>query len=154
LPNLTSYFSGKATFSLYVKLKNNVPTTIAKSGLCYLGTSPSTHYPYTSGTIYMDIFRNDRPTIGTGSVNKSNWHLLTITNEPGIDNWIVYQNLNSIYSATGENSIYIPSTPFIGRNNNGTVNLNGYIDEIRIYNRALSSNEITNLYQSSKHYNP
>lgn len=50
----------------------------------------------------------------------------------------------------GESSTFVSPTQvvrsycFIGRSNWGNVNANGFFDEIKIYNRALSSNEILN----------
>ena len=38
----------------------------------------------------------------------------------------------------------------IGRRNDGTYYLNGAIDEVRIYNRSLSSDEITTIYNEEK----
>jgi hypothetical protein len=43
------------------------------------------------------------------------------------------------------------SSLFIGARNDGEQHMNGYIDDVRIYNRALSETEIKTLYNS---YNP
>ena len=48
--------------------------------------------------------------------------------------------------ATGTNTS--TSSLFIGARNDGDQHMNGYIDDVRIYNRALSQEEITTLYNS------
>jgi len=41
-------------------------------------------------------------------------------------------------------------TKLIGAYTTGAAFMKGFIDDIRIYNRALSANEITNIYNQTK----
>ncbi|MDD5770607.1 MAG: hypothetical protein PHE25_06560, partial [Candidatus Gracilibacteria bacterium] len=72
-----------------------------------------------------------------------------------------YKNLSSIYInglstsiQTGGANIGRPTQPVLFGKNYGGMGaydfLNGSIDEVRIYNRALSDSEIQNLYNSTK----
>jgi len=148
IPDLTSYFSTEATLIMWIKLANNIPPVAEETGIVYMGNSGfSSHYPYTDGIIYLDVFRNDRVTVGNVGVDKSRWHLLAITNKPGANNWKVYQNGIEIYNTTGEDTImWTGGAGSIGRSLLSYHCLKGLIDEVRIYNRALRPEEIQWLY--------
>ncbi|PIR83826.1 hypothetical protein COU18_02465, partial [Candidatus Kaiserbacteria bacterium CG10_big_fil_rev_8_21_14_0_10_51_14] len=52
------------------------------------------------------------------------------------------------YSGTGEDTISLPTAPKIGESKESSFIVSGLIDDARVYNRALSENEITALYNS------
>ena len=83
------------------------------------------------------------------SYNNGEWHHITGTFN-GTD-WSIYGDgaliQTYIESCTLENSIY---PIYIGARNNNSGYFNGSIADVRIYNRALSQDEITNLYQFYK----
>ena len=90
-PDISGYFSVEATLVMWLKLANNIPAA-NQTGWVDLGTSgSSSHYPWIDGDIYTDIFRNDRINIGAGLVDKSEWHLVAVTNKPGANGYKVYQ---------------------------------------------------------------
>ena len=154
--NLDANFTDEATLSMWVRLDNAVPG-YWQTGLADLGESSRSHYPYVNNDLYINVFRNDRlPAIANSGFDKSQWHMLTIVNEPGADGYRIYQDMTVAYTGTGENSItlntggneelgrgpYIPSI-------NWYFYLQGLIDEVRIYNRALNQDEIRNIYYSN-----
>ena len=59
-------------------------------------------------------------------------------------NSILYYNGVSSGNFSGARKVFENFT--LGRNRNGNTYLTGNIDEVRIYNRALSAQEITDLY--------
>ncbi len=77
------------------------------------------------------------------------WHFFCL-NIDHINN-VTDLYLDNALQSTSMNNISIPnfnsgSLFDIGRNTNGGGNFNGQIDDIRIYNRALNSDELQNLY--------
>jgi len=79
----------------------------------------------------------------------STWYYVVGTYDgSGIRIWV-----NGIERASTNNSGNLSSTSntiCLGSSANGTYPFNGIIDEVRIYNRALSSDEISALYNASK----
>ena len=63
----------------------------------------------------------------------------------------VYLNGNLVITRTAVDSIYQGANTIIGSYDSTAGSFNGSIDDVRIYNRALSQEEITKLYES---YNP
>jgi hypothetical protein len=86
-------------------------------------------------------------TSGTNFFENSGWHLATITYNNGTFNFYS----DGIYhsQATGYSSLNNPTVVTeIGRQMSGmTSYYGGYLDEVRIYNRALSPSEVKQLYQ-------
>ena len=146
--DISSAFSDEATLNMWVKLAENTPTLLARAGFGEFGTSGDlSHYPFTDGNIYLETFRDDRVTVGAGNVDRSDWHMLTITNAPGSNNWKVYQNGEEIFNTTGESTISLPSNATIARSSS-TRHINGNISSFQIYNRALSRNQILLVYSN------
>jgi len=147
LPNMTSSFDTEATLVMWVKLDSNTP---GAAGFAYLGTSGvNNHYPFSDANLYIDVFRNDRLNLGSNSsFDKSEWHMVTITNKPGTDGYQFWQNTSIFYSGTGEDTISLPTAPKIGESEHPSFIVSGLIDDVRVYNRALSEDEIAALYQS------
>lgn len=62
----------------------------------------------------------------------------------------VYLNGNLVITRTAADSIYQGANTIIGSYDSTAGRFNGSIDDVRIYNRALSAEEITFLYNSSR----
>ena len=90
-----------------------------------------------------DIIDAPAPNLGTG------WHhiFVTISSTEGAK---LYYDGNLIGSKSSATAITSSLTTRIGRDGNGTSAFNGQVDDVRLYNRALSASEITNLYNSQK----
>lgn len=75
----------------------------------------------------------------------SNWHMVVLVKNGTTAT--LYADTNSVSDPCRESDYGVNAVPFyIGRS--GTRYFNGTIDEVRIYNRALSSEEIKLLYVS------
>jgi len=165
--NLESYFTDEATLIMWIKLDNNIPTKRKYTALIDFGTShpwnvksyySSTAYPWTDNKLYMDVFRNNRIEKIDNSFDKSQWHMLTIVNKPGADGYKIYQDNNEIYSGIGEGSITLNSrgNELIGKDYSFpyyhpyNYYFDGLIDEVKIWNRALSESEIMKEYEGEE----
>ncbi len=147
LPDISGLFSTEGTLIIWLKNDDDVPAST--KGFVFFGAVVSDHYPYTSGDIYLGVLRSDRPNLGTIGIDKSVWHMLTITSQPGAENWKVYQNLTKIYSATGDATVTVPSAPLIG-SSYSLEDYAGHMGEVFAYNRALTPLEIQHNYLATK----
>ncbi len=89
---------------------------------------------------------------GTNVVNDGNWHFVVMTDNGGVKKMYVDGVLDSLsYNAWSGNGV--GSQLRIGGNGpgeaDGQVGLNGLIDEVYVYNRALSQAEIQALYSNN-----
>ena len=96
--------------------------------------------------VYLTIFRTGRIN-WADNVNKSAWNQLAVTSAPGANDYKVYENAVSKYTTDGESVITLTYKSLGG----GASNFwSGLIDDVRIYNRALSAAEIQAIYNSTK----
>jgi autotransporter-associated beta strand protein len=83
---------------------------------------------------------------GSAGVNDGNWHFIAITDSSGIKNVFVDGNLDAATTAWGNPGVggqfWIGGTADGG---DGVADMNGLIDEVSIYNRALSQTEARSL---------
>jgi autotransporter-associated beta strand protein len=83
---------------------------------------------------------------GNASVNDGNWHFITIADNSGTKNIYVDGNLDATTAgwanASVGNQFWIGGTADTG---DGVAKLNGQLDEVSIYNRALSLAEVRSL---------
>ncbi len=145
--DISLLFTTEASLIMTIKLNSNIPSGPSKTGIEYFYTaSNDSHYPWVDGGIYLNTFRNgSRITVGNIGIDKSKWHMIAITTSPGANNWKFYQNAVEYYSATGQSTVTMDSTQYIGKSG-GAHSLDGLIDKVRIYNRALTASEIMELY--------
>ena len=92
--------------------------------------------------------------VTSNSVDEFKWYHLTLSFENGLIKFYINGVLDKSISATS-NTLSSTNWPlFIGKSTNqSSCNcqlFNGIIDDIRLYSRALSSDEITQLYDSEK----
>jgi hypothetical protein len=141
----------EATLVMWMKLANNIHAGY-KTGFVRFGNDATglSHYPWTDGLIYLSTFRAARwNSINDGGFDKTQWHMITITSAPGAGNYRLYQNDKLVASTTGDAVIAKSAAPNIGMSTGG-YSLNGFVDEVRIYNRALSAIEIKTIYEDLK----
>lgn len=105
-----------------------------------------------SGANTISVYHN--AFIGTGgSVANNQWYFLVVTrNASGLTT--AYLNGAAILSGNDTASMNIANDLVIGANHGGTpsapsIPFNGLLDEVAIYNRALSTDEITRQYQTA-----
>ena len=147
--DIDSYFGTEATLAMYLKLDNDQPTVGGGGGPVDFGRHRFVYenyygqvYPYTNGELYIHTFRNDRiGGINDGNFDKSQWHMLSVINKPGVLDYSIYQNKRRIYFSNGEPVITLRNgNEIIGRTNSifGTYYFDGQIEEIRLSNISRS----------------
>jgi N-acetylneuraminic acid mutarotase len=149
IPNMQSFFSNAASFTTWVKVTDF--STSNNQGLAEFGSSShNLHYQFhDDNTIYMNILRSsDRVNQISPITEISEWHLLSITSINGGD-WVMYQNFSEAKRVLAQN-LSLPSSQSFGRSRQFSTSfryLQGLLDDIRVYDRALSANEVQALYQ-------
>ena len=147
-----NFGTGSATFSFWI---NTTTTTLQKilgmsgSG----GDTNSFELIINNGSIRVKI--NTITTILGGSVADGLWHFITIVFKGSasdvdlyIDNAFVSTNTNQAYNITPRTIITV------GAGSGGGNNLNGFLDDLRIYERELTTGEINTLYNYAYNTNP
>jgi hypothetical protein len=84
---------------------------------------------------------------------KTGWnHIVCVKTSNGYDYYINNQKYSLPYNYNNVSKSDINSALFFGKRNGGGggANFNGYLDDIGIYNRALTQEEITNLYNANQ----
>ena len=82
------------------------------------------------------------------AVTLKEWHFVTFVRDTEQDKFYIYVDGREIASTSNTGKDVTPAGPFyIGRDaRTGRTVINGKIDDVRIYNRALSSEEVIALY--------
>jgi len=95
-------------------------------------------------------FSNNGSTLAASSgISLNTWTFVTVTRGPtGLVNYYVNGAATSTANQNA-GATTTASTVYIGNRANGTTAWDGYIDELRIYNRVLDSSEITDLYNAA-----
>lgn len=147
------------TFSMWVK---RVTTTSGNYGLIgkHKTAAPYTGYAmifYTTGKLYVEMYAsagNDFYLITTDSFTDTTaWHNIVWTyngNSNSSGNVIYYDGVSKTftgYDNTLTNTIK-NTEPFIIGRFNATTSLQGLIDEVAVWNRVLTQDEVTLLYNS------
>ena len=152
----TSSFTTEATLIMFLKLTKATPSNPSETGIERLSANvnkQASHYPWTDGLAYFGIFqqggtRIDQITLSS-TINRTNWHMITITSSPGTNNWKFYQNTELRHSANGSGTVFFsPDGVYnLGRSqtylDSNLYHINGNIATIQLYNRSLSIQEIS-----------
>jgi len=143
--------SGDFTITAWIKLTSDGINTVAgKKGSNY-GASPGYMLTVDDGVLYftMGDGSNSFKSSGFAGVNDGQWHFVAGVRNGSIA--YVYfdeQNKSDDCSAIGDvnndRNFYVGRKGYVGNFFNGT------IDEVRIYNRALSEEEIKRLYELTR----
>lgn len=152
------FTQGKATMSMWLKLDTANPTT-SKTGLGNLDNwALPTRYASSGSTMQSSIFLSHPAGLSftlPAGVNRTQWHHLAVTvNTDNLQSgYKIYINaqLAASYPMDGTYGNFIGlQTPRLGSAYNMATNtwywFDGKIDDVRIYNEALSSSEINSLY--------
>ncbi|MEI6075784.1 MAG: autotransporter-associated beta strand repeat-containing protein [Verrucomicrobiota bacterium] len=89
---------------------------------------------------------------GTASLADGNWHFITLVDNAGVEIIYVDGKLDTAFStmsgglSAGANQIWLGGSPDAG---DGTVKLNGLLDDFCIFSRALSAAEIRAIYTNA-----
>ncbi len=111
------------------------------------------HFPWSDNNIYWDfgnISAGGRLSVGFNPTWFNQWGFYTFTAQNGVG-MKVYRN-GSLLASSGSSSAFSPAGRSLYLANLQTTGVywNGILDEVRIYNRALSSSEISQLYMMGK----
>jgi hypothetical protein len=136
----------------------------------YQGTIGTTHIPISGGsstsnrwylwlknaTTFQYGIASDFPEWTTSSMSDGQWYHVALVHDG--TSATVYLNGSSLGSNTGvtsANQSWIGTNFNIGRYGAGaSYYWNGWIDEVSVFNRALTSSEVTNIYSNKLYLNP
>jgi hypothetical protein len=159
----TGSFTTEATLIMFLKLTNATPSNPSETGIERLSANTgkeASHYPWIDGSAYLGTFQTGTTRVNSitlsTTINRTNWHMITIASSPGANNWKFYQNTSLIHSANGSNTVFfsqdgaynlVRSQTFL---NGPFYYINGNIAIVHLYNRSLSAQEISQNYNALK----
>ncbi|TAL05153.1 MAG: hypothetical protein EPO07_04005, partial [Verrucomicrobia bacterium] len=142
------------TYSLWIKT-TTAGVTFGYQGDGTWSDSATTFYlnnnnATSGGTKAGGVRYGDAWLTGTTALNNNAWHFVAITVSAGIKTIYVDGTVNAQTGTTGwttagpasANQFWIGASPDTG---DGVVSMNGLVDEVYLFNRALSQSEIQNL---------
>jgi hypothetical protein len=142
LPDISEKFTTEATLSVWIKMDSG---EARGQGMFNFGTGENDHYPWTDGKVYTDALRKGGVSFpAPAAVDRTKWHHLAVTHKPGPDNWKFYINGAQVCSAAGQEAITLPGDGVLGHG--GHSHAEAAFDDFRLYRRALSANEVRDLY--------
>eukprot|EP00698_Gefionella_okellyi_P007641 TRINITY_DN1869_c0_g2_i1.p1 TRINITY_DN1869_c0_g2~~TRINITY_DN1869_c0_g2_i1.p1 ORF type:complete len:2455 (-),score=429.36 TRINITY_DN1869_c0_g2_i1:10699-18063(-) len=156
-PDMSSLFAltQAVTVSFWLRLNAATPATAAEAALGSVGPTPTTPSIYivpADGSLQISFWRGAGDELSfppSATVRRDRWHLITCTAvtsvlTPGAASWRFYQNDQLMYTTT-QSSLNANNAGWqLGVS--GAASMDGAIDDVRIYTRALSYNEIQLLY--------
>ena len=147
ISNMQSFFSNAASFTTWVKVLSY--SLANEQGLAVFGVGQNLHYPYSGNSqLYVNILRSiNRVSYIQTTVNFSDWHHVSITTQNN-GYWVMYHNSSQISRVDAE-PLSLPNNKSFGRSvyDSSFRYLNGLLDDVRIYDRALSAVEVRALYE-------
>ena len=138
------------TGNFSINIWTNIPVLSAVAANCYAANNGGVTRFYlsvqeTGGSTNVKTAIGSWNTIYSGYVSGSTWQMWTVTLSGTSGS--LYRNASLIGSQAGI-TVNNPNAPFyIGGGVSGAGWFNGYIDDVRFYNRPLTINEITTLYK-------
>ncbi len=141
-----SSITTEASLVFWIKLTSHTPSQSA--GFGWTTSSSADHYPWASdGGIYAGTFKATRVSVGAGIVtDRRRWHQVAFTTTPGAGGWKFYQNGTLVTTSTGDATVPIKTSPTLTVSS-GSGTHSATIDNVRLYNRVLSAEEIRTLYE-------
>lgn len=142
--NSLSAFSTSCWFRYQGSLGGTTNIMLSGAGTWYVWLKNTTTIEYGS--------QATGRTFAISTVNDSTWyHLATVHDGTNIT---LYLNGSSLGTTTIPG---VPSTAgnsfYIGRFTSGSYYWNGYLDEVALFNRALTSSEVSNIYSNKSYRN-
>jgi hypothetical protein len=106
-----------------------------------------------NGALSAEYYGNHPTQTSANPVSANAWHHIVVTKTPGPENttttFYVDGVLKPVASGHTDTPSFSANKVWIGNNGPGGANsldFNGIIDDVRMYNRALSANEVSQLY--------
>lgn len=101
------------------------------------------------GRFAFGIGNPDTTILSTTSINDGAWHHCVATRQQATGTMRVYVDGNLQATGTGtKNTLSAPTTMLFGKAAAGANYFNGSLDEVKLFTRTLSSNEVAALYSS------
>jgi hypothetical protein len=148
--------SSEGTVTYWAKLLTASPASddFSGFGMQFLPASSASHYPLTTGLIYIGEMSSDRPINAVSplaDVTRTEWHMVTVTSKAGANNYRFFQNGRLVTQATrGGWPSLLATARLMGTSFGASpFAMNGWGCDFRIYNRALTDAEVWELYQPS-----
>jgi len=142
-----SLFTTQATLIIFLKLTN----AIGGNGggierISHATSKASSHYTWGDGLAYFGTFLNQYKRVNSivlsNVIDRTNWHMISITCSPGANNWKFYQNTELIISDTGDSNISLSTNSVYSIGGETSYQMQGNISNILMYNKALTTDEI------------
>ena len=115
------------------------------------GGTANTHMGWNTGTQWFieGKWFGDGTNYDAGAAVANTWHMVTIVSgDVTSNNGTVYIDGVNVASNANANDIDATVVRWLGRHSNGGLELQGYMDEMGYWGRALSNSEIQSLYNS------
>jgi hypothetical protein len=147
----TTYVTPTGSFSASTWVNFNTIGTAEQQIICFntaANLELSLNTNSNTGKIVMRIYKSGASPenvylVSTTTVSANTWYHVAITHNNG--SWALYINGSS--EDTGTQTLTQPTTNiFLGERLNNSQYLQGKIDQVRFFNKALSLNEVTTLY--------
>lgn len=129
-----------------------IKTTTVSSAAMIVGSSGATNFQVRvasgkAGVICGQPGEALSPLAGTTTINDGNWHHIVFTNDPA-GNAVLYVDAASEASEAGANLSAYDMAEIARLGYSSAQYFNGTIDEVGIWNRALTAAEVTELYNA------
>lgn len=146
IPNIS--FAGPFTFSTWYYTSNN-----AQTGMIFGEVTGSGSFSPKIGMNAGNFFLRIGTSTSDSSVSLSRanqWHHIVVTRDSSskIDLYVDGGQANRLFGNVAQTDTYILDK--IGANGTLGQHFNGKLDDVRVYTRTLSTNEISNLYKIGK----
>ncbi|GKS64187.1 hypothetical protein YTPLAS72_14910 [Nitrospira sp.] len=159
-PNLANFGAlTQGTISAWVKTTSTSGVIFSSNDIA--DAASGTALWINSGKLGFAVYENNTALLEvttTASINDGSWHLVTVTNGTsgnklyidGVQAAVTYNTGSSATNrffddVTGEDTLYIGRDQRSG----GSTYFNGNIDDVRVYNRVLTSGDVAQLYTTS-----
>jgi hypothetical protein len=141
---------GKLTLSAWIKTGSSATTRIINKQN-QTGNTDVYLLANVGGKLYGRINQAGSIT-GSTFINDSNWHLLVFTYDGNYLNAYLDGRIDATPVAYNSNPLSSSGALYIGAFNGGSMTnfWNGSIDQVQIWNRALSADEVLNLYNGTR----
>jgi hypothetical protein len=156
-PGTDSIFDITNELSIFAWIKpnelNGYNVIVEKQNIA--GTDYSYIFDTYDNELFFDAYDGANPAVTTNNANleAGQWYYVGVVFSWDQDTIKFYKNGVEIYQYIGLPNLIIPNNVPIymgGNSHDGGVYFGGPIDEVRVYNRALSATEVANLYGASK----
>lgn len=150
-----SLFTTQATLIIFLKLATAISVTGGGiERISGIGSKAFSHYTWSDGLAYFGTFLSEIRRVNSialsNTIDRTNWHMITITCSPGANNWKFYQNTELIRTDTGDSNISLSTNGIFSVGGDINYRMQGNISNILMYNRALSANDIQQNFTSLK----